>query len=604
MKPVRRIFLIAAILIVIVLGVLTYIHFDALTWRVIAWRLGIPQPKYEVAVDEDVMTPMRDGMLLAADVYRPDAPGKFPVVVTRTPYSKRNVEHKYKFASKLFASQGFVSVVQDVRGKFASGGYYYPYMTEAEDGHDTLEWAGEQEWSSGAVGMYGFSYWGSTQWLSAPYRSERLKAMVPIVTSQNVYESWIYNGVFRWNDLLFWHYGTTCPTRRDLDGIDLDEAVRRLPLIEADDALGVDIAAFNHWISNPTPGRYWDQIRVDDKVGQIKAPALLISGWYDYYLELTLADFNRMISEGGSEEARMSRIIIGPWTHKADSEFDDVDFGPEADFMLQVKTLLNWYDYWLRGGDSGTDEPGARDEGPVRIFVMGANEWRAESEWPLARTRYEKYYLHSSGRANTASGDGELSDEAPGGEPPDHFVYDPANPAPSVGGTSVYGAATPGPRDQREVEKRGDALVYTTGELDEDVEVTGPVRLTLYAASSARDTDFSAKLVDVYPDGRAINIRVGMLRARYRDSLTEPSFLERGVVYEFDIEVGSTSNVFRKGHRIRLEVSSSYFPEFSRNLNTGAEIGMTSEMVTADQTVYHDAERPSHLTLPIIPGDG
>jgi putative CocE/NonD family hydrolase len=267
--------------------------------------------------------------------------------------------------------------------------------------------------------------------------------------------------------------------------------------------------------------------------------------------------------------------------------------------MSQIPLVLRWYGHWLRGDDNGVT-----DEGPIRIFVMGRNEWRTEQEWPLARTRYEKYYLHGAGRANSASGDGELSVEAPGDEPYDRFVYDPADPVPSVGGTSVYGSAEAGPQDQREVEKRSDVLVYSTPPLDEDVEVTGPVRLVLYAASSAKDTDFSAKLVDVYPDGKAINLQAGMIRARYRDSFTEPTFLESGVVYEFDIKVGSTSAVFKKGHRIRLEVSSSYFPEFGRNLNTGAEIGMTSEMVTAEQTVYHDSERPSYLELPIIPSEG
>ncbi len=582
--------------ILIILGVLLYSYSDILLWRYTLWRLGVMQPSHSVIVAENVMVPMRDGVRLAADVYRPDVPGRFPVVVTRTPYDKRNPEHKYEFVARLLASQGFACVIQDVRGKFASEGDYYPYMSEAEDGHDTFEWAGAQEWSSGSVGTYGFSYWGSTQWLPAPYQSERLKAMVPIVTGQGVYERWIYNGIFRWNDVLFWHFGNTCRTHRELDGVDIDEAVRSLPLIDADKALGVDLPAFNHWIQHPTPDMYWDQIRVDDKVDRIKAPALLIDGWYDYYLDSMLDDYNRMRFEGGSDEARSSQIIIGPWTHESVSEFDDVDFGNEADFMLQIKTLLRWYGHWLRGDDNGITS-----EGPIKIFVMGRNEWRTENEWPLARTRYVKYYLRSAGRANTSSGDGELSVDTPEDDPPDHFVYDPADPVPSVGGTSIYGAATPGPRDQREVERRNDVLVYSTGTLDEDVEVTGPVRLVLYAASSAKDTDFSAKLVDVYPDGKAINIQAGMVRARYRESFTEPSFLEKGVAYEFDIKVGSTSNVFKKGHRIRLEVSSSYFPEFGRNLNTGAEIGMTSEMVTADQTIYHDTGRPSHLILPIIP---
>ncbi|NQU07691.1 MAG: CocE/NonD family hydrolase, partial [Candidatus Abyssubacteria bacterium] len=338
MKRLKRITILVAVLVVI--GWLLYFFYETLMWRVVAWRLGIPQPEYSVVVDENVMVPMRDGIKLAADVYRPDAPGWFPVIVTRTPYDKRNPDHKYEFAAKLFAMQGYVCVIQDVRGKFDSEGDYYPYMTEAEDGHDTFEWAGAQEWSDGNVGTYGFSYWGSTQWLSAPYHSDHLKAMVPIVTGQHLYERWIYNGIFRYNDVLFWHYGSTCRTHRDLEGIDLENAVRRLPLINADKAMGVNIPAFNHWISHPTPDAYWDQIRVDDKVEQIKAPALLIDGWYDYYLESMLDDFNRMVASGGSEEARMSQIIIGPWTHEAESEFDDVDFGPEADFMQQIKTML------------------------------------------------------------------------------------------------------------------------------------------------------------------------------------------------------------------------------------------------------------------------
>ena len=246
MKRLKSLSIIISILLII--GFTIYFHFELLKWNVVAWYLDLPKPAYSVVVDEDVMAPMRDGVLLAADVYRPDAPGRFPVIVTRTPYDKRNPEHKYDFASRLFASQGFASVVQDVRGKFESGGDYYPYMTEAEDGHDTFEWAGKQPWSNGNVGTYGFSYWGSTQWLAAPYHSEHLKAMIPIVTGQNLYERWIYNGIYRWNDVLFWHYGTTCRTHRDLDGIELDKVVRRLPLIEADNALGVDLVPFNHWI--------------------------------------------------------------------------------------------------------------------------------------------------------------------------------------------------------------------------------------------------------------------------------------------------------------------------------------------------------------------
>ncbi len=571
---------------------------EGLRWRLITWRLGVPQPGYSVIVDPDVMIPMRDGVRLAADVYRPTAAGTFPVIVTRTPYGKKNPEHMYGFAGRLFASQGYAFIVQDVRGKFASEGDYYPYVNEGVDGHDTFEWAGQQEWSDGRVGTYGFSYWGSTQWLPAPHGSKHLKAMVPIVTGQNLYRRWIHNGIFRFNDVLFWHYANTYKTTRGMEGIDFPEAVRHLPLIDADDAMGTDIAAYNDWVRHPTPDEYWDRISVEDEVQNIRAPALLVGGWYDYYLELMFDDFNRMVRSAGSEEARKTQILIGPWTHESVSEFDEVDFGSDASFLQQIRTLLRWYDHWLKGDDNGIG-----NEGPVRIFVMGKNEWRMEQEWPLVGTRYTPFYLHSGGTANSSRGDGSLDTEPPKRETPDRFTYDPADPVPSVGGTSIYGASVAGPRDQREVAKREDVLVYTTPPLGEDIEVTGPVRLTLYAASSAKDTEFSAKLVDVYPDGKAINLRAGMVRARFRDSLTEPSFLEAGTIYRFEINVGTTSNLFKKGHRIRLEVSSSYFPEFGRNLNTGAEIGMTSETVTANQTVYHDGEHPSYLLLPVIPAE-
>lgn len=594
MKRFRLIVILFGVLAV--LSLLTLVLFEPIKWRIVSWYLGLPRPEYSVTVENNVMIPMRDGVRLAADIYRPDDPGRFPVVVARTPYGKTNPEHKYGFAGKLFAGQGYIFVVQDVRGKFDSEGDYYPYMTEDRDGHDTFEWAGQQEWSTGSVGTYGFSYWGSTQWLPAPLGSEYLKAMIPIVTGQNLYKRWIYDGIFRYNDVLFWHYGNTCKTSRSLKGINMERAIRHLPLIDADDELGVDLPAYNHWISNPVPGRYWDQIRVDDKVDKIQAPALIIDGWYDYYLDLALSDFIRMRTAGASEEARRSQIIIGPWTHTAVSKFDDVDFGAEANFMKQVKNMTRWYDYWLKGIENGVT-----DEGPVRLFVMGKNEWRTEEKWPLARARYTEYYLHSGGNANSRTGDGGLDTSAPEDEPPDTFTYDPDNPVPSVGGTSIYGAAVAGPRDQREVETRPDVLVYTTPPLKEDIEATGPVSLVLYASSSAKDTDFMGKLVDVYPDGKAINIQAGMIRARFRKSLSEPSFLEEGRIYKFYITVGSTSIVFKKGHRIRLEVSSSYFPEFGRNLNTGADIGMTAHILKADQTIYHDRGRPSYLLLPIIP---
>lgn len=562
--------------------------------RVAARVLDLDQPRYAVVVDRDIAIPMRDGVRLRADIYRPRAQGRFPVVVVRTPYDKHEIKTKQSFVGELFASQGLIYLVQDTRGKYTSEGTYYPYIHEALDGQDTFAWAGTQPWSSGRIGTFGFSYFGSTQWLSAPLKSPYLKAMVPVVTSQDVYPRWMYYGIMRLIDVLDWHYTNAPRQARNHALVDWDKAVWHLPLIEADNALGQDVPSYNDWIIHSTPDAYWDRIRVDDKVDQIQAPALLIAGWYDYYLDLMLEDFSRMRTQGGSPEARQSRIIIGPWTHETKSAFEAMDFGREASFMRQISAIVAWYRSWL-----GNNTP---DSGPpVKIFVMGLNQWRAEQTWPLARTRYEKYYLHSAGRANTAAGDGTLSRSEPGQESADHFTYDPANPVPSVGGTSIYGNIKPGPQDQKTVENRPDVLVYTTPVLTQDTEVTGPVRLILHASSSAPDTDFVAKLVDVYPDGKAVNIKDGVIRARYRNSLSNPSFLEPGQVYPFEIKIGATSNLFKKGHRIRLQVTSSHFPEFSRNQNTKAAFGMTAEIAKAEQVIYHEQMHASHLILPIIP---
>ncbi len=567
-------------------------------WHIVAYVLKIDQPKYSVVMDENVRIPMRDGVELAADIYRPDSPGKYPVVLLRTCYGRKNPDHKYGFAAGLFASQGYVFIVQDTRGKFGSEGEWYPYVNEARDGYDTQEWAGVQPWSSGSVGTYGISYWGSTQWLSAPDGSGHLKAMIPIMTAQNLYRRWIYNGIFRINDVLNWHYDNAHRESRHGGDVDRGEAVKHLPLIEADNAMGEDLPHYNDWIRHPEPGPYWDRINVDDEVSSIKAPALIIEGWYDYYLDCAIADYNRMKTLGG-DEAKMSRLIIGPWTHNTKSKFDDIDFGSDAGFMKQVRLLVKWFDYWLKG-----EKNSIADSGPIHIFIMGRNQWRTEQEWPLARTRYTKYYLHSKGGANTAAGNGSLSTEAPAVEKPDTYTYDPASPVPSIGGTSIYGEDRAGPEDQAEVESRNDVLVYSTAPLKQDIEVTGPVTLVLYASSSARDTDFTATLTDVYQDGRSIDLKTGVLRARYRNSLTRHEMLKPGKVYPFTIKLGATSNLFRKGHRIRLQVSSSRFPEYGRNLNTGAPVGMTAETVTAEQTVYHDRAYPSHVILPVIPEPG
>lgn len=594
MAPSRSRILKTVASIVIMLALLAFIGWCA-RWRIIAWHLGLPAPGYSVSVQKDVMVPMRDGVRLSADIYRPSKEGKYPVILLRTMYGKRNPGHKYSFTGSLFASQGYVFIVQDVRGKFDSEGEFYPYIYEAGDGHDTIEWAGTREWSTGKVGTYGFSYWGSTQWLPAPLRSTYLKAMVPVVTSQDVYPRWIYNGIFRLNDVLVWHYENAPKRAQSAEGVDWDRAVRTLPLLKADDSLGADIPAYNDWITHPRPGPYWNRVRVDDRVAAIQAPALIIDGWYDYYLNLAIDDFKRMKAAGGSDEARQSVLLVGPWTHASKSKFDDADFGKQASFMRQVRTILAWFDYWLKG-----EKNGILDGGSARYFTMGANEWRTANEWPPAGTRYTPYYLKSDGKANSAKGDGILSETAPGAVKPDSYVADPENPVPSVGGTSIFGKLKAGPFDQREVESREDVLVYTTAPLESDIEVTGPVRLVLYASSSARDTDFAVKLAEVRPNGTSVNVQSAVYRASNRESLVKPALLEKDRVYRFEIDAGNTSMLFKKGHRIRLQIAGSNFPEYGRNLQTGEDNGTTVKTEKARQTVFHDRARPSHLVLPVM----
>jgi uncharacterized protein len=311
-------------------------------------------------------------------------------------------------------------------------------------------------------------------------------------------------------------------------------------------------------------------------------------------------NFVGMRQKGGSEAARKGqRLVIGPWIHLPwERKVGEVDFGPEAANPID-QLQLRWFDHWLKGADNGVDR-----EPPVRVFVMGANKWREAADWPIPGTRFTTYYLRSRGAANTRFGNGSLSPEPPAGdEAPDRYRYDPANPVPSRGGHSccTSDVAPVGPFDQAEVEERADVLVYSTPPLERPVEVTGPITVTLHAATSAPDTDFTAKLVDVHPDGRAINLNNGIVRARFRDSLEQADGITPGQIYEYTIRVWPTSNLFKAGHRIRLEISSSNFPHYDRNPNTGHEFGQDAAMLVADQVVHHDQERPSRVVLPIIP---
>lgn len=564
----------------------------------------------------NVPATMRDGTVLLSDIYRPSQGGSYPVLLMRLPYNKTAAQTYVYGSPAFYASQCYIVAVQDVRGMYASAGEFYPFRHEMEDGYDSVEWAAGLPGSNGKVGMYGFSYVGATQWLAAIQKPPHLVAIAPAMTSSDYYDGWTYEGgAFSLAFEESWPVSDLAPVTATRLG---DEALRdRLLKAKAEiratyDSLPIDrypplspdrpalAGYFYDWLKHPTWDDYWKQWSLRLRYGDVQVPALNLAGWYDVFLNGSVENFVRMRKEGGSPLARAGQqLVIRPYIHIPWTRtVGDLDFGPEADNRTD-DMQLRWFDHWLKGEPNG-----AESEPAVRVFVMGANTWRNASDWPIPGTVFTKYYLHSYGIANSSNGNGQLTTEAPrNAEPADRFRYDPANPVPSKGGHSCCFAnlAPLGPYDQADIERRGDVLVYSTPPLDHAVEVTGPIKLTLFAATTAVDTDWTAKLVDVYPDGRAINLNNGIIRARFRRSLERTELLEPNKVTDYTIEIWPTSNLFAAGHQIRLEVSSSNYPHYDRNPNTGHPFGIDGEMISADQAVYHDADHPSVLTLPIMP---
>jgi uncharacterized protein len=572
-------------------------------------------------IDRDVPVEMRDGTVLRADVYRPDSDTTWPVLLQRTPYDK-NAPSMLLNPIRA-ASAGYAVVVQDVRGRFASDGNFYTFRHEPDDGYDTIAWTAAQPWSTGKVGMFGLSYVGATQWLAAITTPPALATIVPVVTASDYHEGWTYQGgAFELGFNASWTlsnlaFATLMRRIKAGEPFPADFRQTYIGLIDnmcrAFDTLPLGNMPFLHehhlapyyydWLQHPTADAYWQQWCIEAQHHKVAVPALNVGGWYDIFLGGTIRNYLGMRRNGQTAEAQQyQRLVIGPWKHglPLSSVSGDMAFGLMAEALaIDFEGVqLRWYDHWLKGIDNGV-----RQDAPVRLFVMGANVWREEQEWPLARTQYTRYYLHSRGKANSLHGDGVLSPETPGMEPPDHFLYDPRHPVPTRGGGLCCwaGALPQGAYDQTPVESREDVLVYTTPLLTEDVEVTGPVLVTLYAASSAVDTDFTAKLVDVHPSGFAQNLTDGIIRARYRQSTARPEPIEPGKVYAYTIDLWATSNVFKAGHRIHLEISSSNFPRFDRNPNTGGALATETELLPAVQTIHHDGTYPSHVTLPIIP---
>ncbi len=562
---------------------------------------------------------MRDGVTLYADVYRPDADEPLPVLLQRTPYDKTQ-NRVGSLDVMRAASHGYAVVVQDTRGRYASEGEFYPFLDEPNDGYDSVQWCVEQPWSSGKVGMFGRSYVGATQWLCAITNPPGLTCIAPGITASDYYEGWTYQGgALAWGFALSWTMRQltmanlgAISSRHDLPedtraGLlaafnELDCTFRHQPIVDIPHLKPPLAGYFYDWIRHSSSDDYWQRWRIEDHYPHITTPALHIGGWHDIFLLGTLRNFVGMRSQAQDATARNGqRLIVGPWHHGPFGEMSGEFFfglGASGPAIDTDGIQLRWFDHWLKGQRNGAEQ-----DPPVRIFVMGRNEWRDEREWPLARTQYTDYYLHSGGQANTAAGDGSLSPAAPGAESPDVFLYDPRDPVPTRGGALCCGPSfVPGGAfDQREVEARSDVLCYTTPPLESDIEVTGPLSVTLYAATTAADTDFTAKLVDVEPCGAARSLVDGIIRARYRQGTDASRPITPGAVEEYTIDLVATSNVFKAGHRIRLEISSSNFPRFDRNFNVASDPWAATESAPALQTIHHDGQFPSRIRLPVIP---
>lgn len=550
---------------------------------------------------------MRDGAALEATVALPPGDGPFPVALVRTAYN-RGAQ-----LGNRFTSRGIAFVIQDCRGRYGSDGEWYPFVNEASDGYDTLQWIGAQPWCNGKVGMYGPSYLAATQFYAAAAGSPYLAAINPMFMAGDLWQKAYYqDGIFSLALTFSWlcfEVSSRVSQAGLLPAFDVKALLAERPLLTLDEKSGASqVKPFRDFLMHDRRDAFWEALDIRSKASDFRVPALLTGGWYDYYPGEAFANYYALVNNAPTRQLATShRVIIGPWTHGFGTTptLGELDFGPDA--TSENDSLARWLECILK-----ESSPEKFQAAPIRIFVMGRNAWRNEYEWPPSRSFPKHLYLRSNGSANTLHGDGLLAWNPPAQEPPDRFTYDPRNPVPTLGGNhsvgtynpGLYEICLPGPYDQRANEHRSDMLVYTSNELVEDLEVTGPVWVTLFAATSARDTDFVVRLCDVYPDGRSINITERVIRTRFRKrDWARPELLNPGTVYKYLIELHPTSNLFFKRHKIRLQVTSSNFPLWDPNLNTGNPPALDSECVVAHQVVYHDAQMPSHVALTVVPSD-
>ena len=541
--------------------------------------------------------PMRDGTMLALDYWRPDVPGPLPVVLVRTPYDKVLEFDRNQDLYRNLAQRGYIVAFNDCHGRFNSDGVFTPYFDEADDGYDTVEWVASQDWCDGNVGMTGRSYSGQTPWFAASRTPPHLKAIVPFASPPSTL--WrnepFFGGAFMLSALGGWMIGMGRRSWQDPQFIrefsNESDYFDELPVASLPAHAGVRSEWWDEMMQHPSYDDFWKRGSYDCHA-QITTPALNITGWWDMNFPGAPTNFEAMRrTHSQGETGAAQKLIIGPWPHWVNREraLNGVDFGDDAVIELN-DYVVRFFDRWLKGRQNGIEQ-----EKDVYTFVVGANEWWAEDDWPLADTAETAYYFHSGGSANSLKGDGTLSTSPPGDEPADTFFYDPADPV-----RTVYNFLD-GPVDDRIPSIRDDVLCYTSEPLTEPIDVVGWVSCELYAASSASDTDWHVRLVDVYPDGSARFLCRGLLRARFRDSFEAPSLLEPAKPTRFRICLDATGNRFLPGHRIRVEVTSSWFPQYDRNTNSGSPNPFfETETVMAEQTILHGGAHPSHIVLPVV----
>lgn len=541
----------------------------------------------------DVRSPMRDGVELSSDVWMPNGGGRFPLILLRTPYLKTAAE--YPKLAGYFVKEGYAVAVQDVRGRGDSDGQFDFFFQEARDGYDTIEWFAAQPWSDGRVCMMGASYLGTAQWLAASQNPPHLVCITPTAAAGDYLNELPYiGGAFMqmWSPL--WCNATSGTIfQSNISDEDWAAVLEHRPLLTADEVLGRKMPLYRQWLQHNTLDDYWKRIVLTEKhFRNINIPALHTTGWFDGDQPGAMHYWQGMSKYSPAAETQY--LIVGPWDHTqtfsgGEKKIGEMEFTGDS-ILDNLRVHLDFFDKFLKGKAEKLEYP------RVRLYVTGRNEWRTFSAYPIPGAKVTKLYLSSQGRANSLFGDGRLVIASANGELQDRYDFNPKLPVPLLLG-GKFGV------DRRALERRDDVLVYTGQILDEPVEVIGPVNVELYAASDARDTDFTASIVDVYPDGRAVVLGprvVGIIRARYRNGLDVTELLTPGKVELYRIELGHIAHSFEPGHRIRVEISSSAAPMYNPNQNTGNPVATDTQWRTAHQTIYHDALRPSALVLPVV----